>query len=137
MFVNASQDSVSTVTDTIEVFEDKVYVEMVDYSNGETIETSKAFLYPTTIELDRFKWTKMFKVTYLADSVVYHGERLTFFQNKYWKREKFDNGHRTFVAYFNERNQELSIEEFKEGSTTRGPSGRAIQTHLIRERIKN
>ena len=136
VFAEANQDSVRIKTDTLKTFNDKVFVETVTYSNNEMVESYKAYLFPTTIQRQRYKWTSMFNSTFLADSVVYQGEKLTFSKNGFSIVEKYDNGKQTSVKYYNADNQEISIEEFNSGRIKFGPCGIKQGTYIIKGKIK-
>lgn len=68
-----------TEMDTIETYPTKILVEYRTYSDSTIIEKTDAFLYPKVLEIPKFKFLQnVFKTRFLVDSIVFHGERVTY-----------------------------------------------------------
>jgi hypothetical protein len=136
---NAQNNTVFSVTiDTLEQLDNKVLYSLKTYADSTLTEEAQAFLYQTTLKIPKFKrLPNLFKKELAADSIVFHGLRTTYLNNRYYKQEQYDNGNLKSNAFYNESGKEISLEEFNKYNGRRGPCGDVLGYFLIHGRKKN
>ncbi len=59
----------------------------------------------------------------LADSIVFHGERIEFKDNEFYQSETYENGTLLNSSYYDSAGREINESEYKGGDLTIGPCG--------------
>ncbi len=114
--VNGQQSSSWTDFDTLKVYEDKVFVDFVTYTDSTIAEQGKAFLYPDSLELRKSKWLpRFFKITVPADSMILHGIVKSQWNEGKYRIGKYDKGEKLEMTYFDSQGNEISYQEFYGG----------------------
>jgi hypothetical protein len=114
--VNGQNSSTWTDFDTLEVYDNKVLVDFVTYSDSNIREQGQAFLYPDSLELRKSKWLpRFFKTTVPATSMVLHGIVKSQWKEGKYRVGKYDNGEKLEMIYFNSNGNEITYQEFYGG----------------------
>lgn len=110
--------------DTLEQFPNKTLVEYKVFSDSVLEEHTQAFFFPVIKQLPRFRiFSNIFLTDVYADSIVFHGKRITDLYNQYYQTEIFENNKLTSIAYFDSLGQEISMLKFQKHNTRIGPCG--------------
>lgn len=113
--LQATETTSWTETDTLEVFEDKVYVRMRTYKDSILTEDIQSYLYPTTIVFPKFRFFPyFFKEEVEADSVVYHGTVKIFDEKGNYRIGKYNNGRVLIMAYYDPSGRLITKDKYYE-----------------------
>lgn len=111
--VNGQNPSTLTDFDTLEVYENKILVNFISYSDSNIIVQGQAFLYPDSLELRKSKWLpRFFKTTVPADSMVLHGTVVSQWEDGKYRIGKYDNGEKIQMAYYDTNGNMITYREF-------------------------
>ncbi len=104
-----------TETDTLQVYENKVYVRMRTFEDSTLSEDIQAYLYPTTLEFPKFRFFPyFFKEAVAADSLVYHGTVKIFDEKGNYKIGEYENGRKIRIKYYDPTGNEITYDEYYE-----------------------
>lgn len=112
-----AQDNVySSKIDTLQIFEDKLFVKTYTYKDSILWKTSESFFYPREVKISTylFKTWPLWKRTYLVDSVVNNGESRTYLVSGHSTLKLFDNGKLKSIEYLNPEGIEMSEADYPE-----------------------
>src|SRR5688572_18839282 len=119
--------------DTIKIFDTKILVHYKTYEDSSLIESTQAFLYPTTIKVPKFRlFGNLLKTELKVDSIVYHGTKTSFLSNRFYIVEEFENGLLLKnPLFFDFYGKEITQKEFLEKNNLRGPCGEISGRYFI------
>lgn len=121
--------------DTIRKFPDKTLIHFVTYNDSIIIKECQAYFFPIKMEFPRFRIFQQWLTKEIdADSLVYHGETITYLDEGYFMIETFENGSLRSKVYFDSSGKEIPEHPFPEKKENyRGPGGDNVTHYFIRE----
>jgi hypothetical protein len=136
-FLFGQQLSTWTEIDTLEIFDNKTLVEYRTYTNSSITEQACAFFYPTVREIPKFRILQhLLTSEILVDSIVFHGERKIYLDNRKYEHQKFENGYLISTSYFDSAKQEISQAEFLQDHNMIGPCGQTTGQYFYHGKKK-
>lgn len=122
--VFAQEHSTWTTIDTLAELSDRILVEYKTYTDSSLNEHAQAFLIPIVQKRPKYRVLgSLFKTEIQFDSIVFHGDRISYLDNQYYKTETFEQGQLISTKYFNSDEQEILKTEFDSFNNTVGPCG--------------
>lgn len=100
-----------TEFDTLKIYKRSIHVEYYIYRDGALTEQVQALLYPIVhhVKKKRFLRKSIMEDIYM-DSIVFHGDKKSYLENREYKIETFFHGYLKEVKYFDDQGIVLSKE---------------------------
>tara|TARA_R110002049_G_scaffold260502_2_gene436415 strand:- start:1806 stop:2252 length:447 start_codon:yes stop_codon:yes gene_type:complete len=134
----AQKPTWQTKFDTIEVFNDHIYAEYETFKDSNLLEKTNAFLYPTIQQIPRFrKLPNLFLIEYDADSIVFHGEKTTYLEDRSYKVENYYRGTIISTYYFSSDGNKITERAYMKDRFIIGPCGEIRGHYFYHGRRKN
>ena len=111
----AQKTAYTNTVDTIQVFEDKLFVHFKSFKDSVEFEDCYALLFPVKLKVPRFRMFPNFlRKEVEADSVVYHGYRTVYAANRHYVFETYNMGELLSTKFYSADGVEISESEFPE-----------------------
>jgi hypothetical protein len=120
----AQKTSFYSEFDTIKIYPDKMLIDYKLYSDSVLSEHFQAFFHPIVRKVPRFRLLgDLFKTNIHLDSLVFHGNRITYNENRASKTEVYEDGLLLSTFFYDAEKSPISKREFQGNSRILGPCG--------------